>query len=100
MICQSWLSGELFLQCYAEESPVEDVVHAICKSAFLVGTLVTIDLKRSDEIEQLYQKGRYEDAIARMEEVDEETLRTLRYSQYWTANLGLLKLRRYLHRFV
>lgn len=49
---------------------------------------------------QLLQKGRYEDAIARMEEVDEETLRTLRYSQHWTASLGLLKLRRHLHQYV
>jgi len=32
-----------------------------------------------------------------MEEVDDETLRTLRYQQYWTANMGLLKLRRFLH---
>lgn len=47
---------------------------------------------------QLSQKGRYEDAIARMEEIDGETLRNLRYSQYWTAQLGLLKLRRHLHR--
>ncbi len=41
--CQSWLSGELFLQCYADESPVEDVVHATCKSAFLVGVRETTD---------------------------------------------------------
>ncbi|KAK4693972.1 anaphase-promoting complex subunit 5, partial [Lecanoromycetidae sp. Uapishka_2] len=81
--CQSWLSGEIFLQCYVKDSPVEDIVHAVCKAAFL-----------------LSQKGRYEEAIARMEEVDEETLRPLRYTQYWTANLGLLKLRRHLHRYV
>ena len=78
--CQAWLSGELFLQCYAENSPVEDMVHTLCRSAFL-----------------LFQKGRYEDAITRMNQVDEETLRTLRYTQYWTANLGLLKMRRHLH---
>ncbi|KAL9132294.1 MAG: hypothetical protein Q9175_006534 [Cornicularia normoerica] len=79
--CQAWLSGELFLQCYTDQSPVEDVVHCICKSALL-----------------LAQRGRYEDALTRMEEVDEETLRTLRHYQYWTSNLGLIKLRRHLHR--
>ncbi|KAF6222916.1 hypothetical protein HO133_000967 [Letharia lupina] len=79
--CQAWLSGELFLQCYTDQSPVEDVVHCVCRSALL-----------------LAQRGRYEDALARMEEVDGETLRTLRHSQYWTSNLGLIKLRRHLHR--
>lgn len=49
---------------------------------------------------QLAQRGRYEDALTRMEEIDKETLRTLKYSQYWTSNLGLIKLRRHLHRFV
>ncbi len=44
--CQAWLIGELFLQCYAKQSPVEDVVHCICRSAFLVG-LVSI-VKRPD----------------------------------------------------
>ena len=34
---QAWLSGELFLRCYADLSPIEDVVHCICKSALLVG---------------------------------------------------------------
>ncbi|KAL6713553.1 APC5 protein [Lecanora helva] len=78
--CQAWLSGELFLQCYAKHSPVEDVIHCVCRSSFL-----------------LSQRGRYEDAIVRMEEIGEENLRTLRYYQYWTAQVGLLKLRRYLH---
>lgn len=79
--CQAWLSGELFLECYKDKSPMEDVVHCICKSALL-----------------LAQRGRYEDALTRMDEVDEETLRTLRHSQYWTVNLALIKLRRHLHR--
>lgn len=37
--CQAWLCGELFLQCYTDQSPVEDVLHCICKSAFLVRSL-------------------------------------------------------------
>ena len=34
--CQAWLYEELFLQCYASPCPVEDFVHCICKSAFIV----------------------------------------------------------------
>ncbi|KAL8699400.1 MAG: hypothetical protein Q9201_006029 [Fulgogasparrea decipioides] len=46
----------------------------------------------------LARKGRYEEAISRMDEVDQESLRTLRYQQYWITNLGLLKLHRHLYR--
>ena len=98
--CQAWLYGELFLQCYASPSPVEDVVHCICKSAFLVRALVIRKHQSTESFVQLSQKGRYEDALARMEEIEEETLQTLRYSQYWTSSLGLLKFRRHLHRCV
>ncbi|MCJ1260973.1 Anaphase-promoting complex subunit 5 [Lobaria immixta] len=79
--CQSWLSGELFLRCYANQSPIEDVMHCVCKSAYL-----------------LAQRGRYYEALDRMNEVDQESLRTLKYYQYWTAYLGMLKLQRHLHK--
>lgn len=49
---------------------------------------------------KLSQRGFYDNALARMEEIEPETLRILRYSQYWTVHLGLLKLRRHLHRLV
>ena len=49
---------------------------------------------------QLAQKGRYEEALSRMDEADQEALRTLKYQQNWTANLGILKLQRHLHRRV
>ena len=49
---------------------------------------------------QLAQRGRYEDSLTRMQEVDEEAMRTLRHFQYWAFNLGIIKLRRHLHRFV
>lgn len=42
--------------------------------------------------------GRYEAALTRMEEADQETLRSLKYQQIWTTNLGILKLRRHLYR--
>ena len=37
------------------------------------------------------------DALAQMDKVDQETLRTLKYKQFWAAHYGLLKLRRYLY---
>lgn len=39
--CQSWMHGELFLHCYAIQSPVEDVLHCVCKNAYLVGYIDT-----------------------------------------------------------
>jgi len=33
-----------------------------------------------------------------LEEIDPETLRTLKFHQYWTICYGMLKLRRALHR--
>ncbi|KAL8659686.1 MAG: hypothetical protein Q9226_000311 [Calogaya cf. arnoldii] len=79
--CQAWSYCELLLQCYAGQSPSEDVIQTQCKSAYM-----------------LARKGRWEEAISRMDEVDHEALRTLRYQQFWTTNLGILKLRRHLHR--
>ncbi|KAL8733624.1 MAG: hypothetical protein Q9166_002034 [cf. Caloplaca sp. 2 TL-2023] len=79
--CQAWSYCELSLQCYPRQSPSEDVIQTQCKSAYI-----------------LARKGRYEEAISRMEKVDPDALRTLRYQQFWTTNLGILKLRRHLHR--
>ena len=45
------------------------------------------------------QKGRYEDAMSRMDEVDSSSLRILKNYQYWTMFAGLLKLKRLLHRY-
>lgn len=42
-------------------------------------------------------KGRYDDALAIMEKVELELLRTLKYQQYWTMYMGLLKMQHALH---
>ena len=49
--CQAWLSGELFLQCYAKNSPAEDVMQCICRSAFLVRQI----LFNNDRILKVWQ---------------------------------------------
>ncbi|MCJ1370130.1 anaphase promoting complex subunit 5 [Loxospora ochrophaea] len=77
----AWSYGEMFLQCYANISPVEDVLHCMCKSAYALTT-----------------KGRYDEALVVMDDVDQDVLRTLRHQQYWVTYSTLLKLHRKLHR--
>jgi len=60
----------------------------------------SVNAPNADQHGQLAQKGRYEDALSRLDEADQEALRTLKYQQYWTANLGVLKLQRLLHKCV
>ncbi len=47
---------------------------------------------------QMVRRGRYDEAMAMMEDVSPDILRTLRFYQYWTMTFGILKLRRALHR--
>ena len=47
---------------------------------------------------QLALNGRHEDALARMEDVSQVALRTLKHYHYWAASMGLLKLQNHLHR--
>ncbi|KAI4105476.1 MAG: hypothetical protein L6R37_002739 [Teloschistes peruensis] len=75
--CQAWVYGELFLHCYGRQSPLGDVIQGRCQRAYT-----------------LARKGKYEEALSCMDEVDPEILRNLRYQQHWTLHLGLLKLRR------
>jgi anaphase-promoting complex subunit 5 len=47
----------------------------------------------------LAQRGRYDQAVTRLNEISSDTLRTLKNQQLWTFFSGLLKLRRQLHRY-
>lgn len=53
---------------------------------------------KAERFSQLAVKGKYREALARMEKLDQETLRTLKHYHYWIASMGLLKLQRHLHR--
>lgn len=76
-------------------------MNCLCRSAFLVSkSNDSVNAPNADRHGQLAQKGRYEDALSRLDEADQEALRTLKYQQYWTANLGVLKLQRLLHKCV
>jgi dihydrodipicolinate synthase/N-acetylneuraminate lyase len=48
---------------------------------------------------KLASKGRYDAAMARMEEIDPSILRILKHYQYWAVFAGLLKLKKELHRY-
>lgn len=77
----AWSNCELFLSKYKEKSPVEDLVVATCRSAYI-----------------LSMRGRFIEALELLEQVDHEALRSLKIYQYWAAYIGIIKLRRAVYR--
>ncbi|GIJ87257.1 anaphase-promoting complex subunit 5 [Aspergillus pseudoviridinutans] len=77
----SWLSSEIFRECYANKSPFEDYLKSIFRSCQL-----------------LAQQGRYADISALTKQVTPEKLRSLRANQQWTFFSGILQLRRHVCR--
>ncbi|KAI9819380.1 MAG: anaphase promoting complex subunit 5 [Phylliscum demangeonii] len=84
----AWSHCEMFLQCYAGQAPVEDVLKCLCRSAYIA----------RPAFRSLAQAGRYEEALAKMQEISSESLRVLRIYQYWTIFSGVIRLRRELYR--
>jgi anaphase-promoting complex subunit 5 len=70
-----WCRYEIFLECHAQKALSEDVMKFTCMHALA-----------------LSRKGRYEQALATIDGLSADTLRTLRYRQVWMAYAGLLKL--------
>ncbi|KAJ1335721.1 anaphase-promoting complex subunit 5 [Microdochium nivale] len=80
----SYLSStccEVFLRCHARHSVFDDELKVISRQA----SLLTLN-------------GKYDDALARLEGVDSNSLRSWKPSQYWHKFRGIVKLRRDLHR--
>lgn len=73
----SWLNSKVFCECYANRAPFEDLL----KSTF-----------RDCQI--LAQKGRYNEALARMNGISPERQHSLKSHQHWTFLSGVLQLRR------
>lgn len=71
---------DLFLSKYTAHSPLEDIVKAECRSASMLSLT-----------------GRFDEALARIESLSPNLLRTLKINQYHSTYLGLLKLRRAIH---
>ncbi|KAI0487263.1 anaphase-promoting complex subunit 5-domain-containing protein [Xylaria cf. heliscus] len=71
---------EVFLQCHARHSIFDD------------GLKVT-----SRQASMLALKGRYDEALEKLESLDADSLRAWKPSQYWHKFRGIIKLRRDLH---
>ena len=95
----SWSRIQLYLQCYSDVSPIEDTLHFTCRASMSVH----IDLQSilsSLMISQLIGKGKFDQAITLMDDINPEILRTLRYQHFWMTHLGIIKLRRALNKSV
>ncbi|KAL9621723.1 MAG: hypothetical protein Q9160_003841 [Pyrenula sp. 1 TL-2023] len=75
------VNGDTFLECFSHDSPTEDTLKCKSRMANL-----------------LVQEGRYQQALELLEGVSPDTLRVLKYQQYWVFFIGLIKLRRHIRR--
>ncbi|KAH6628677.1 anaphase-promoting complex subunit 5-domain-containing protein [Chaetomium tenue] len=80
MAAMSNMTCEVFLRCYVHSSVFDDELKLSCRMAGM-----------------LAGKGQYEDAYAKLESIDTNSLRSAKPDQYWHLYRGLLKLRRDLH---
>ncbi|KAL3420178.1 anaphase-promoting complex protein [Phlyctema vagabunda] len=74
------LSGqycEIFLHCHAQYALFDDTLRFTCRIAHL-----------------LTEKGRYEEAMERLESLDSNCLRSWKANQYWLKYRGILRLKR------
>ncbi|KIW14149.1 hypothetical protein PV08_06930 [Exophiala spinifera] len=77
----SWWAGQAFLQCYAQDAPLEDVLKCRCRTAGL-----------------LAHRGRYDEATDVLNSMPSDVSRVLKYQKYLTIYAGTLKAKRFLHR--
>ncbi|KAK4102745.1 hypothetical protein N658DRAFT_422966 [Parathielavia hyrcaniae] len=76
----SKMTCEVFLRCHTQTSMFDDKLKLTCRMAgLLAGT------------------GKYEEAFARLEGIDTNSLRSAKPDQYWHLYRGLLRVRRDLH---
>ncbi|KAL2065443.1 hypothetical protein VTL71DRAFT_3113 [Oculimacula yallundae] len=72
---------DIFLSCHARYALFDDTLRFTCRVAHL-----------------LAEKGRYDEAMAKLESLDENSLRSWKANQYWLKYRGILRLKRDLHR--
>lgn len=77
----AWSYCDVFLRCYSKTAPFDDILKFTCRAAYL-----------------LTEKGLYDQAIAKLEGLDTNSLRPLRANQYWLIFRGILRLKRYINR--
>lgn len=93
----SWLSNEIFRECYATRSPFEDYLKSTFRSCQLVRQLSLSMTIYSPQ--QLSQQGRYKEVNTLMNQIAPEKLRPLKANQYWTFFSGILQLKRQINRY-
>ncbi|CAG8958854.1 hypothetical protein HYFRA_00011807 [Hymenoscyphus fraxineus] len=72
---------EIFLSCHARYALFDDSLRFTCRIAHL-----------------LTEKGRYNDAMEKLDSLDENCLRSWKANQYWLEYRGILRLKSDLHR--
>jgi anaphase-promoting complex subunit 5 len=72
---------DVFLSAHARYSLFDDTLRFTCRIAHL-----------------LTEKGQYDEALGRLESLDENSLRSWKANQYWLRYRGILRLKRDLHR--
>jgi anaphase-promoting complex subunit 5 len=72
---------EIFLSCHARYALFDDNLRFTCRIAHL-----------------LTDKGRYDEAMEKLETLDENALRSWKANQYWLKYRGIFRLKRELHR--
>ncbi|KAF9771690.1 hypothetical protein IL306_010662 [Fusarium sp. DS 682] len=71
---------EVFLKCHARNAIFDDELKATCRLAQLLAS-----------------RGKYDEAMTKLEELDENSLRSCKPSQYWHKNRGVVQLKRELN---
>ncbi|KAF5022312.1 hypothetical protein F66182_5641 [Fusarium sp. NRRL 66182] len=71
---------EVFLRCHARHAIFDDELKLTCRLALLLAS-----------------RGRYDDALSKLDELEENSLRSWKPSQYWHKYRGVVKLKRDLH---
>ncbi|KAI6082678.1 anaphase-promoting complex subunit 5-domain-containing protein [Hypoxylon rubiginosum] len=80
----SYLSAttcEVFLRCHTRHSNIDDTLKVTCRQSSMLAL-----------------KGKYDEALGLLENLDENALRTWKPSQYWYKFRGIIKLRKDIHR--
>ncbi|CAM1501670.1 Fc.00g036540.m01.CDS01 [Cosmosporella sp. VM-42] len=76
----SSMTSEIFLRCHAGHSIFDDELKVTCRLSML-----------------LTSKGKYDEALEKLESLAENSLRSWKPSQYWHKYRGVIKLKRDLH---
>lgn len=76
----AWSYCECFLHNHSRLAPFDDILKISCRSAYLLG-----------------QNGQYAEAHTKLEQLDPNSLRSLKASQYWLIFRGILQVQQDLH---